>query len=81
LEDFVSGSPASTSGLQPGDRLLAVADASGSWVDSRGLRINQVSGMIRGEPNTQVTLQVQSPGAAAPRVVTLGRQQIIHRPQ
>lgn len=79
--DVVPGSPASSSGaLQPGDTLLAVADAGGSWVNTRGLSFRDIIGMVRGEPNTQVSLQVQSPGATAPRVITLGRQQLIFRP-
>lgn len=77
----VPGSPASASGaLQSGDTVLAVSDANGSWVNTRGLPLRDLIGMVRGEPNTQVSLQVQSPGAAAPRVITLGRQQVIFRP-
>lgn len=80
LQDLVPGSPASSSGqLRPGDRVLAVSDGRGGWVDSRGLPVGQVSSLIRGAPNTQVSIQVQSPGESAPRTVTLGRQQIIFR--
>jgi hypothetical protein len=79
--NIVPGSPASASGaLQPGDTLLAVSDASGSWVGTQGMSFRDLLGMVRGEPNTQVSLQVQSPGSAAPRVVTLARQQLIFRP-
>lgn len=82
LVDFVPGSPASASGqLQPGDKVVAVGDGAGGWVSASGRSLGDVVGMIRGTPNTQVALQVQSPGGAAPRVVTLGRQQIVHRPQ
>jgi carboxyl-terminal processing protease len=82
LEDLVPGGPASASGqLQAGDRIVAVGDANGRWVDARNVRLGEVVGLIRGEPNTQVSLRIQSPGDAAPRAVTLGRQQIIHSPQ
>jgi hypothetical protein len=82
LEALVPGSPAGASGqLQPGDAILAVSGPNGSWVDARSVRMGELIGMIRGEPNTQVSLQVQSPGQTAPRTVTLGRQQIINRPQ
>ena len=82
LEAVVPGSPAGASGqLQPGDAILAVSGPNGSWVDARSVRMGELIGMIRGEPNTQVSLQVQSPGQATPRTVTLGRQQIINRPQ
>lgn len=81
LEDLVPGGPASASGqLQAGDSILAVSDANGSWVDSRSVRMGDLIGLIRGQANTQVSLQVQSPGDAAPRTITLGRQQIIFRP-
>jgi hypothetical protein len=81
LDSLVPGSPASASGqLQSGDRVLAVADASGAWVNSRNRPLGDVVGLIQGEPNTQVTLQVQSADGSPPRVVTLGREQIIFRP-
>ncbi|MBE2180914.1 MAG: PDZ domain-containing protein [Chthoniobacterales bacterium] len=80
LTDFVPGSPASMSGqLRPGDKLLAVSDGQGGWVDPRGLPLGQVVDLIRGAPNTQVSLRVQDSGGSGQRVITLGRQQIIHR--
>jgi len=81
LQDFVPGSPASVSGqLRSGDRLVSVTDANGSWVSARNLPLGEVVRMIRGEPNTRVSLQVQGADGAPPRVVTLGREQIIYRP-
>ena len=81
LQELVPGSPASASGqLRSGDRLLAVSDASGSWVNSRNRSIGDVVGMIQGNPQTPVSIQVQSADGSAPRVVTLRREQIIHRP-
>jgi len=80
--NIVPGSPASASGaLRPGDTLLAVSDADGQWVDTRELSTRDLLGLVRGEPNTQVSLQVRSPGSPATRVITLGRQQIVFRPQ
>lgn len=80
LQDFVPGGAASMSGqLSPGDRLIAVGGAGGNWVDSRNMSLREVARLIQGDPNTSVTLQVQSAGSA-PRVITLGRQQIVHRP-
>lgn len=82
LRDIVPGGPASASGqLRAGDAVLAVSDGSGGWVSSQGMGANQIVGLIRGEANTRVSLQVQSPGEAVPRVVTLDRQQVIHRSQ
>lgn len=81
LQGLVPGSPASTSGqLRSGDRLVSVTDANGSWVSARNLPLGDVVRMIQGEPNTRVSLQVQSADGSPPRVVTLGREQIIHRP-
>jgi hypothetical protein len=81
LQELVPGSPASASGqLRSGDRLLAVSDAGGSWVNSRDMSIGDVVGMIQGDPQTPVSIQVQSADGSAPRVVTLQREQIIHRP-
>jgi len=81
LDSIVPGSPASASGqLRSGDRVVAVADANGAWVNSRNRPLGDVVRLIQGEPNTQVTLQVQSADGSAPRVVTLGREQIIFRP-
>lgn len=81
LQDLVPGSPASLSGqLRSGDRLLSVADANGSWVSARNLPISDVARLIQGEANTAVSLQVQPADGSAPRVVTVAREQIIHRP-
>ncbi len=81
LQELVPGSPASASGqLRSGDRLLAVSDANGTWVNSRDRSIGDVVGLIQGEAQTPVSIQVQSADGSAPRVVTLRREQIIHRP-
>lgn len=81
LQDFVAGAPASTSGqLRSGDRVLAVSDAGGAWVSSRSMSADEVARLIRGQANTQVSLQVQSSANSGVRVVTLPRAQIIHRP-
>ena len=80
--NVVPGSPAGASGaLQSGDTVMAVTDANGAWVDAGKISQRELIGMVRGEPNTQVSLQVRSAGSSATRVVTLGRQQIIFRPQ
>lgn len=81
LQELVPGGPASLSGqLRSGDRVLAISDANGAWVDSRNLPIRDVARLIQGEPDTAVSLQVQSVDGSPPRVVTVGREQIIHRP-
>lgn len=82
VSSVVPGSPASASGaMKAGDQVLAVTDSSGAWVDSTSMPLGQVTSLIRGEANTQVSIRVQSPGESSSRVVVLGRQQIIFRPQ
>ena len=82
LQELVPGGPASASGqLRAGDTIVAVSDANGRWVDAGSVQMGDLIGLIRGEPNTQVSLQIQSPGDSAPRAVTLGRQQIIYPPR
>jgi hypothetical protein len=82
LQELVPGGPASISGqLRAGDTIVAVSDANGRWVDAGTVQMGDLIGLIRGEPNTQVSLQIQSPGDAAPRAITIGRQQIIYPPR
>lgn len=81
IKSIIPGAPASASGaLTTGDTLLAVYDAAGSWVDASRLSQRELVNLVRGEANTQVSLQVRSPGSSSPRVVTIGRQQVIFRP-
>jgi len=65
--------------LAKGDRILAVSYSEGQWVDAHGMALGDLVGLIRGKPNTAVSLRVQPAGAAAPRTVTIGRLQIVHR--
>lgn len=80
LHSLVPNGTASLSGqVRPGDRLLAVGDGRGGWVDTRAMDVGDVVGLVRGEPNTTVVMQVQAPGESVPRVVTLSRQQVVHQ--
>lgn len=77
----IPGGPASTSGaLAAGDAVLAVSGANGTWVDATRVSQRELVNLVRGDANTQVSLQVRSPGSSSPKVVTIGRQQIIFRP-
>jgi len=81
LQELVPDSPASRSGqLRSGDRVLAVSVSNGQWVDSRGVELGDVVRLIQGPANTPVSLQVQGADGAAPRTVTLQREQIVYRP-
>lgn len=70
--------------LQPGDRIVGITDAAGQWVDARQLPLQDLVNLIRGRPGTTVSLRVlgsSAPADAQPRVVSMTRQQIVHRPE
>lgn len=63
------GTPADRAGVEPGDRLTAIADES-----LRGKRIGDVIQMLRGTPETDVVLEVRR--GAHRRTLRLRRQNI-----
>ncbi len=65
----MDGSPAEAAGLQPGDIILAV-DAE----PTEGKSLNDVISLVRGEPDSQVTLTILHPDAQASQEVTITRQ-------
>ncbi len=74
-------SPASRAGgLVQGDRIVAVKDAHGNWLNSGDLNQMEFVGQIRGEPNTTAVLQVQGKDGGALRTVTITRQQLMLNP-
>jgi carboxyl-terminal processing protease len=66
--------PAFRQGLQPNDRIIAV-----DGITTKGLRIMEVSGKIRGEKGKPVTLTIERQGWEAPRDIVLVRDTISHR--
>jgi hypothetical protein len=76
---LVPGTPAAISGqLAPGDRILAVAQGNGMFVDVQNLPLANVANLLRGAAGTPVQLQVIAADApnSPPRTVTLYRDQI-----
>ncbi|MEP7343716.1 MAG: S41 family peptidase [Gemmatimonadaceae bacterium] len=67
------GSPAERIGLRSGDRIVEIDKKS-----TRGLTTDESIRAIRGEPGTSVLLQIERPGAAAPILLTVRRDEI-HR--
>lgn len=65
------GSPAEQAGLRQGDVVKAV-----DGQDATGLQVPQMVERIRGEPGTQVTLEIDRPGEGR-RTVTVGRSRIV----
>lgn len=66
--------------LQQGDRILAVSDGTGQWVDASQVDLSEIVGLIRGEAGTAVSLRIQPADGTSARVITLTRQQIIAKP-
>ncbi|HEY6071543.1 MAG TPA: carboxy terminal-processing peptidase [Chthoniobacterales bacterium] len=57
IESLVPGGPAQTDGrLKVGDRISAVGQATGEYVDVRDMRLDKVVEMIRGKKGTKVRL-------------------------
>jgi hypothetical protein len=80
INRLLPGTPAETGGqLQPGDRIVAMAQGNNSFVDAHGMALADVVQAIRGTPGTLLQLKVLSadaPPDAAPRTVAITRDQI-----
>ena len=68
--------PASRAGLRPGDIILKVDGKTAVLGAETGLNIYDVVDMLRGKPNTPVTVTIKRRGRAEPFDVTLIRQVI-----
>ena len=64
----IDGTPAARAGLEPGDEIVLIDRSS-----TRGMALNKVVGLLRGDPGSTVTLTV-SRGKQAPFDVTLTRK-------
>jgi carboxyl-terminal processing protease len=64
--------PAAEAGLKAGDRILAVDSTN-----AVGLASDKVSELLKGVPNTKLTLNIQRPGEKKPRKFTLVRKKIV----
>jgi hypothetical protein len=80
IQNLVPGAPAELSGqLQPGDRIVGLAQGDNSFVEARGMPLEKIVEQIRGAPSTMLQLQVISadaPPNSAPRIVSLARNQV-----
>ena len=70
VEPF-EGSPAAEAGLKAGDLIIAIDTTEVSTFTN-----DKVSELLRGVPNTKVTVTVQRPGEKKPRKVDIIRRQI-----
>ncbi len=71
IRDVIPGSPAASGGVQQFDRIVRVDN-----VPTAGLQPDQLSGLIRGQTGTSVTLVLERPGRADPVTVSLTRAPI-----
>jgi carboxyl-terminal processing protease len=67
----LESTPAFRAGLQPGDRIVKVGDAS-----VVGMTLEQAIARVRGEPGTPITLAVLRHGEPDPKLITLTREAI-----
>lgn len=80
IKDLVQGTPAERSGqLQVGDRIVALAQGDGAFVDLHEVGLQDIVQNIRGLPNSWLQLKVVPAGAAPnspPKTVLIVRDQI-----
>jgi hypothetical protein len=80
IMQIVKGGPADLDGrLKVNDRIAAVAQGNGAFVDCANLAIDEVVGMVRGKKGSTVRLQIIPAGAADPTkhaVISLVRARI-----
>ena len=69
IKEIIPGGPADLSRvLKPNDKILAVAQETGEFVEVVGMKLRRIVQMIRGEKGTKVRLLIQ-PGDAADAAV------------
>ncbi len=80
IRELVPGGPAATDGrLKEGDRVSAVAQGDGDFVETVDMKLDKVVEMIRGKENTVVRLRVIPTTATDPserKVVEITRQKV-----
>lgn len=77
---LIPGGPADLSKLlKPKDRIIAVAQGDGEWVDVVEMKLSKVVQMIRGKPDTKVRLRLipaSSPDGSERKEITLTRAEV-----
>lgn len=71
IEPF-EGMPAALAGLKAGDKLLMI-----DGTDLTGMTSDKVSELLKGKPNTKMTLKIQRPNEKKPRTLELIRKQVL----
>lgn len=71
ITDPYENMPATKAGLKIGDAILSINN-----IDVRGMSVDSVSNMLRGEPGTKLTLKIERPGTKKPITVNIERANI-----
>ncbi|WP_350455732.1 S41 family peptidase [Macellibacteroides fermentans] len=71
IEPF-EGMPAALAGLKAGDKLLVI-----DGTDLTGMTSDKVIELLKGKPNTKMTLKIQRPNEKKPRTLELIRKQVL----
>ncbi len=75
ISDPYEGNPAQKAGLLAGDKLL---EANGK--DLKGKRVDEVSSILKGTPDTELQLKIERYGQKKPIDITLEREKIVISP-
>lgn len=70
------GTAARSGAVKENDQILSISDGKGQLIPVSGLTAGEVTGMIRGEKDTEVRLMLRQPGDTA-RTVALKRGEVI----
>lgn len=71
IAEPTEGMPADLAGLKAGDLILKI-----DTIDVSSAPSTRVSSLLKGVPNTKMTLTIQRPGEKKPRKITITRKQI-----
>jgi hypothetical protein len=78
--NVLPGTPAELSGqFRQGDRILALAQGDGAFINAQGVPLSDVVQMIRGAPGTTLQLQIlpaDAPPGSTPQTISIIRDQI-----
>lgn len=75
VQSVVPGGPAEIGGVRPGERVLAIAEKSGEWTDTVGVRLDTIVLGMRGKAGTPLRLRLGSASGEA-REVALTRASV-----
>lgn len=72
ISEPYEGFPAQKAGLRAGDKLLKAGDVS-----LKGKTTSEVSNLLKGQPNTELTITIERPGESKPLTKTFTRKEVV----